>query len=100
MGFRKMALDHLYEINFGPNCSQASGEPETAPLEPLEVPVEPRAAPVQSCEMSNLLHGENLRNQILPQEKRVNRDTLRHRWNKINTKGYFWGTKGEHIILV
>ena len=28
----------------------------------------------QSCEMSNLLHGSNLLNQILPQEKRVNRD--------------------------
>ena len=48
MGFRKMALDHLHEINFGPNCSQPSVEPETAPLEPLEVPVEPRAAPVES----------------------------------------------------
>ena len=28
----------------------------------------------QSCEMSNLLHGANLLNQILPQEERVNRD--------------------------
>ena len=29
---------------------------------------------MQSCKMSNLLHGANLPNQILPQEKRTNRD--------------------------
>ena len=34
--------------------------------------------------MSNLLQGANLSNQILPQEKCVNRD-------KFSTKGYFWG---------
>ena len=28
----------------------------------------------QSCKMSNLLHGQKSRNQILPQEKGVNRD--------------------------
>ena len=28
----------------------------------------------QSCEMSNLLHGANFSNQILPKEKHVNRD--------------------------
>ena len=32
----------------------------------------PTTLPLQSCEMSNLLHGVNLPNQILPQEKRVN----------------------------
>ena len=29
---------------------------------------------IQSCEMSNHLHGANLPSQILPQEKRVNHD--------------------------
>ena len=29
---------------------------------------------VQSCEMSNILHGANLPNRILPQEKCINRD--------------------------
>ena len=53
----------------------------------------------QNCEMSNLLHGASLPNQILPQEKRVNIDTLRHRWNKINTIGYFWGTKAVYSII-
>ena len=28
----------------------------------------------QSCKLSNLLHGANLPNQVLPQEKRVNCD--------------------------
>ena len=37
------------------------------------VPLIP-TSPTQSCEMSNLLHGTNLPNQILPQEKHVNRD--------------------------
>ena len=35
----------------------------------------------QSCEMSNLLHGANLPNQIVPQEKCVNRDTFSI-WNE------------------
>ena len=29
---------------------------------------------IQSCKMSNLLHGPRSSNQILPREKRVNRD--------------------------
>ena len=35
----------------------------------------------QSCEMSNILHGVNLPNQILPQEKRLNPDKFTV-WNE------------------
>ena len=32
---------------------------------------------IQSCKMSNILHGAKPSNQILPEEKRVNRDNVR-----------------------
>ena len=53
----------------------------------------------QSCEMSNLLHGANFLNQILPQESAEIAKYLAPRRNKMKTKGYFWGTKAEHSII-
>ena len=56
---------------------------------------------LQSCEMSICLHGANLPNQILPQEKHVNRNkfyTKKEKGIKFTQKG-FWGTKAEPSII-
>ena len=50
--------------------------------------------------MSNLLHGENLPNQILPQEKPVNRDKFYHQERiKLTQKATSGEQKAEHIII-
>ena len=50
----------------------------------------------QSCEMSILLHGAKPSNQILPEEKHVNRDSLDAKIEQNLQKGYFRITVGDH----
>ena len=56
------------------------------------VPLALGLSPVQSCRMSIFLHGAKPSSQILPEEKRVNRD---HFGTKID-KG---GTFGEQMLM-